>query len=57
MDLQPQNRRGKGNANRPIRLSPTQARQGITPHVARHVLVWGLTLAVLAFALTYYFQL
>jgi hypothetical protein len=57
MDMQAQNRRGKGSANRPIRLSPTQARQGITPHVTRHVLVWGLTLAVLAFALIYYFQL
>jgi hypothetical protein len=41
MDLQAQNRRGKGSVNRPIRLSPTQARQGITPHVTRHVLVWG----------------
>jgi hypothetical protein len=42
--------RGKGSTNRPIRLSTTQARRGIAPHVTRHVLV-------LAFALIYYFQL
>jgi hypothetical protein len=57
MELQAQTRRGKRSTNRPIRLSTTQARQGITPHVTRHVLVLGPALAVVAFALIYYFQL
>jgi hypothetical protein len=35
----------------PPHLTETQARAGSTPHVARHVLVWGLILVVLAFAL------
>jgi len=56
MEQHARNRRGEDNADRPIRLSTTQARQGITPHVTRDVLVWGLVLAVLAFALIYYFQ-
>ena len=32
-------------------LTETQARAGSTPGVARHVLVWGLILVVVGFAL------
>jgi hypothetical protein len=34
-------------------VSATRARQGITPHVTRHVLVWGLVLVVVAFAIIF----
>jgi hypothetical protein len=34
-------------------LSTTKARQGITPHVTRHVLVWGLILVVAAFGVIF----
>lgn len=37
----------------PTVLSPTQARQGVMPHVTRYVLMWGLALTVGAFALVY----
>lgn len=37
-------------------LSPTQARQGVTPHITRYVLGWGMFLVVCAFALVYLLQ-
>ena len=37
-------------------LTTTQARQGVTPHVTRYVLSWGLALVTLAFILVYLFQ-
>lgn len=49
-------RQSRTNANDKIRLSPTEARQGSTPHVTRYVLRWGLGLSILAFALIYFLQ-
>ena len=34
-------------------LTATSARQGITPHVTRYVLGYGLALVILAFAIVY----
>ena len=36
-----------------IVLTPTQARQGATPHGARYVLVGGMSLVILIFAVLY----
>ena len=36
-----------------IRLTPTEARQGVTPHVTRYVLGRGLVLVILAFSAVY----
>jgi len=41
--------------DKPVILTPTQARQGVTPHVTRYVLSWGLALVALAFILVYFF--
>lgn len=45
--------RERGNA--PV-LTKTEARQGITPHVTRYVLGWGLVLVIVAFCLIYLFH-
>jgi hypothetical protein len=45
-----------GRRSAPI-LTKTEARQGITPHVTRYVLGWGLLLIVVAFALIYLLHL
>lgn len=37
--------------DRPIEKSPVEARQGVTPHVTRNVLVWGILLVAIAFAI------
>lgn len=37
-------------------LRQTEARQGVTPHVTRFVLGWGLLLVILAFCLVYVFR-
>lgn len=42
------NARG-GPEERPIEKTGQEARQGATPHVARHVLAWGTLLVVIAF--------
>jgi len=42
--------------NTPV-LTETEARQGVTPHVTRFVLGWGLSLVILAFCLVYVFRL
>jgi hypothetical protein len=42
--------------DKPVILTTTQARQGVTPHVTRYVLSWGLALVTLAFILDYLFQ-
>lgn len=34
-------------------LPSTKARQGITPHVTRYVLIYGLGLVIVAFAIIY----
>jgi hypothetical protein len=41
------------SGNAPV-LTKTEARQGITPHVTRYVLGWGLLLVIVAFALIYF---
>ncbi|WP_200957877.1 hypothetical protein [Sphingomonas sp. Root710] len=38
----------KGNG---VELSTEEARSGATPHVTRYVLVWGLALVIIAFAI------
>jgi len=35
----------------PEHLSTTDARAGSTPHMTRYVLVWGLLLVIVAFAI------
>lgn len=37
----------------PVRRTPTQARQGVTPGIVRYVLGISLTLCVIAFAVVY----
>ncbi len=34
-------------------LTQTEARQAVTPHVTRYVLIWGLALVIVAFAVIY----
>jgi hypothetical protein len=34
-------------------VTKTEARQGVTPHVVRHVLTWGLGGAIVALAIAY----
>jgi hypothetical protein len=46
----------KSGADGPITLTPTEARQGITPHVTRYALGWGLALITLAFIAIYFIQ-
>jgi len=46
-----ENPRGKDS---PVRLTPTEARQGVTPQATRYVLSCGLTLVILAFSLVYF---
>lgn len=54
MSMQGKERHRKVNDE--ITLSTTQARQGITPHVTRYMLSWGLGLVIVAFALIYFLQ-
>ncbi len=35
----------------PEHVTKTEARAGTTPHMTRYVLVWGLLLVIVAFAL------
>jgi hypothetical protein len=35
----------------PEHVTKTEARAGTTPHMARYVLVWGMLLTVIAFAI------
>jgi hypothetical protein len=42
--------------DKPVTLTTTQARQGVTPYVTRYVLSWGLALVTLAFILVNLFQ-
>ncbi len=35
----------------PDHIGKTEARGGTTPHMVRYILVWGLGLTILAFAL------
>jgi cell division septal protein FtsQ len=42
----------KRHGNAPV-LTQTEARQAVTPHVTRYVLVWGLALVIVAFAIIY----
>ena len=37
-----------------VTRTTTQARQGVTPHVTRYVLSWGLALVTIAFVLIYF---
>jgi hypothetical protein len=37
----------------PDHISGTEARAGATPHMARWVLLWGLVLTIVAFAIIY----
>ena len=37
--------------NEPEHLSKTDARAGSTPHMTRYILVWGLLLVIVAFAI------
>lgn len=47
---------GDHHTDEQITLTTTQARQGVTPHVTRYVLSWGLALVILAFGLVYILQ-
>jgi hypothetical protein len=38
-------------AEEPEHITATEARAGTTPHMTRHVLVWGLGLVVVIFVL------
>jgi hypothetical protein len=49
-------RRCKDDPDQQISLTPTEARQGVTLHVTRYALSWGLGLVTLAFILIYAFQ-
>ena len=49
-------RQSRTKANDKIRLSPTEARQGSTPHITRNVLRWGLGLVIIAFVVIYFLQ-
>ncbi|WP_198017194.1 hypothetical protein [Methylocapsa acidiphila] len=42
-------------AKPPIVFTPTEARQGVAPNVARRALTFGVALTVLAFPLIYFF--
>jgi hypothetical protein len=37
--------------NEPEHLSKTDARAGSTPHMTRYILIWGLLLVIVAFAI------
>jgi hypothetical protein len=41
------------HGNAPV-LTQTEARQAITPHVTRYVLIWGLALVIVAFGIIYF---
>ena len=43
------------SADAPV-LTTNEARQATTPHVTRYVLVWGLVLVIVAFALIFVFH-
>lgn len=49
-------RHGNVTDDKPVILTTTEARQGVTPYVTRYVLSWGLALVTLAFMLVYLFQ-
>ena len=38
----------------PEHITTTEARAGTTPRMTRYVLVWGLLLVIVAFALIYF---
>jgi hypothetical protein len=38
---------------RPKTVTKTEARQGVTPHVVRYVLTWGLGGAIIVLAIAY----
>lgn len=48
--------RGKSTTDQKISLTAIEARQGVTPHVTRYVLSWGLGLVILAFTAIYFLQ-
>jgi predicted secreted protein len=39
----------------PDHITTTEARAGTTPHMTRHVLVWGLALVVIIFLFLLFF--
>ena len=42
--------------NEPVHMDTTQARAGVTPHMTRYVLGFGLVLVIAAFVLVYLFS-
>jgi hypothetical protein len=53
MSSSEERRNAAGQGGAPV-LTKTEARQAVTPHVTRYVLVWGLALVIVAFAVIYF---
>ena len=53
MSSREDHRKTAGQGDAPV-LTKTEARQAVTPHITRYVLVWGLGLVIVAFAVIYF---
>ena len=56
MNEQDRKHHSKSSADHEMSLTTTEARQGVTAHVTRYVLSWGLGQVILAFIMIYLLQ-